>query len=83
MKRFYSTVDPDPIVYWVFDSAILYDAQLEYVPNTGGDECHINAKNLSDEEAGKIFAANFRHDDCRICLNGTDQPFTIESLQLS
>lgn len=78
MRIYYASVDTQPIIYWVFDSAILGDAWLEYSPSESGDVCHINIKNLTNQQAEEIFIHNFVHEECRICLNDLDKPFTRE-----
>lgn len=76
MKNFYASVDTEPIIYWVFDSAILRDAHLEYFPSQTGDTCHINVHNVTNQEAEEIFINNFIQEDCRICVNNLEEIFT-------
>lgn len=76
---FYTSVDREPLLYWVFNSEILEDAVLECdLPGPEGNKCHINVKNLTDDQAGEIFKINFRFTDCKICSDGINHQFSRE-----
>jgi len=79
LNLFYSTVDQEPLLYWIFDSEILGDATLQSdLPGPEGNKCHINAKNLTDDQAGEIFKNNFNFTDCNICSDGINHQFSSE-----
>jgi hypothetical protein len=46
------------------------------------DECHVNVKNLSDKEAGKIIKKQ-PLSSLRVCINSHDIPFEMHHLQTS
>lgn len=78
LNLFYSTVDQEPILYWVFESEILGNAVLECeMPGPDeGNKCHINVKNLTNDAAEIIFKNNFRFTECKICSGGSDHEFS-------
>ena len=84
VKKYYPSAipSPKPPILWIFNSEILPSScKVEREMSTTGDVCHYNIKELSNNQAKKVFSRSVKSlDDLKICENDHYRTLTREDI---